>query len=98
MKLSREEVEHIARLARLSLSEEEVLQYQQQLSAILEYAQVLQTVDTSGIAPTTSVQADASPLRPDLPGETLSEQDLFANAPDALKGQFKVPPVLENGT
>ena len=95
MKLSRAEVEHIARLARLTLTEAEIDQYQEQLSDILNYAQKLQAVDTSSITPTTSVlPPKENALRKDISGSTLSAEKLFRNAPDAQDNQFKVPPVF----
>ena len=97
MRLTREEVEHIARLARLDLTEEEKTRYQEQLSAILEYAQILQDVDTGSIPPTASVLPPRSVLRVDEPGATLSAGELFTNAPEVEKGQFKVPPVFKSG-
>ncbi len=95
MKLTIEEVEHIAELARLQLSEDEINRFREQLSDILDYAARLQSLDTSGIAPTSSVLPERSVLRPDevLPG--LSLKELLSNAPDTEKGQFRVPPVLE---
>jgi len=95
MKLTLDEVEHIAELARLRLSEEEKARYGEQLSEILEYAARLQAVDTSGISPTSSVLPASSVLRPDEPRPGLSLQDVLRNAPDSEKDQFRVPPVLE---
>jgi aspartyl-tRNA(Asn)/glutamyl-tRNA(Gln) amidotransferase subunit C len=95
MHLTTEEVEHIARLARLELGEDEVERYREQLSAVLEYARRLQTVDTSGIPPTSSVLPPSSVLRPDQPRPGLPLEELLKNAPDHIKGQFRVPPVLE---
>jgi len=95
MKLTRAEVEHIAQLARLTLTEEEITQYQEQLSDILNYAEMLQAVDTSHIEPTTSVlPPKENTLRQDIPGETLPKDQLFRNAPDTQDQQFKVPPVF----
>jgi aspartyl-tRNA(Asn)/glutamyl-tRNA(Gln) amidotransferase subunit C len=95
MKLTLEEVEHIAELARLRLSDEEKARYGEQLSDILEYAARLQAVDTSGISPTSSVLPARSVLRSDEPRPGLSLQDALRNAPDTEKDQFRVPPVLE---
>ena len=95
MKLTLEEVEHIAELARLRLSEEEKERYGEQLSDILDYAARLQAVDTSGISPTSSVLPARSKLRPDEPRPGLSTQDALRNAPEIEKDQFRVPPVLE---
>jgi aspartyl-tRNA(Asn)/glutamyl-tRNA(Gln) amidotransferase subunit C len=95
MSLTLKEVEHIAQLARLELTEEEKKRYTQQLSAILEYAARLQSLDTSGIPPTSSVLPTRSRLRPDVPAAGLTLQDLKRNAPQFEDDQFRVPPVLE---
>jgi aspartyl-tRNA(Asn)/glutamyl-tRNA(Gln) amidotransferase subunit C len=95
MTLTEQEVEHIAELARLSLSAEEKSRYRVQLSAILDYAARLQTLDTSGIPPTSSVLPARSVLREDQPRPGLSREDLLRNAPAAENNQFRIPPVLE---
>ena len=95
MALTISEVEHIAALARLKLTEAEISRYREQLSAILEYAARLQTVDTSGIPPTSSVLSARSVLREDEARPGLTPEALLFNAPDIEKGQFRVPPVLD---
>ena len=95
MKLSLAEVEHIAELARLRLSEDEKARYREQLSEILDYAARLQAVDTSGISPTSSVLPARNVLRKDEPRPGLSLEEVLRNAPETEKGQFRVPPVLE---
>ena len=95
MTLTIEEVEHIAELARLELTEEEKKRYTEQLSNILDYAARLQKVDTSGVPPTSSVLPERSVLRPDEPRPGLTLEALLRNAPNADKGQFRVPPVLD---
>jgi len=95
MTLSIEEVEHIAELARLHLSQEEKELYREQLSDILEYAARLQNVDTAGIQPTASVFAPRGALRQDASRPGLPLQTLLGNAPQTTEGQFRVPPVLE---
>ena len=95
MSLTREEVEHIAELARLELTEEEKARYREQLSAILDYAARLQALDTSQIPPTFTVLAERSQLRPDVPAQGLSNEEALRNAPRAEQGQFRVPPVME---
>lgn len=95
MSLSLSEVEHIAGLARLDLTEEEKNRYRHQLSAILDYAARLQELDTSGIPPTSSVLPARSVLREDAPGATLSPSELMQNAAQTEQDQFRVPPVLE---
>jgi len=93
--LTLEEVQHIADLARLRLTEEEVELYREQLSTILDYFAQLQSLDTSGILPTSSVLPPRSVLRADESRPGLSSQDLLRNAPHAEADQFRVPPVLE---
>ena len=94
MKLGREEVQHIAELARLALSDEELVLYQEQLSAILEYFDRLQELDTEAIPPTASVLPLRSVMRADEPRLSTAREDILVNAPDAERGCFKVPAVL----
>ena len=95
MTLSIEEVEYIAELARLQLSKDEISLFREQLSDILDYAARLQGLDTTEIAPTSSVLPERSALRPDEVRPSLSPKELLSNAPDTEKGQFRVPPVLD---
>ena len=95
MMLSREEVLHIAALARLELTDEEVEAYRRQLSAVLAYFDRLREVDTGDIPPTASVLPPRSVLRPDEPRAGLSREQLLTNAPETEEGQFRVPPVFE---
>ena len=95
MPLTLKEVEHIANLARLELTDEEKRLYREQLSAILDYFAQLRELDTSGIPPTSSVLPPRSALREDEPRPGLSLDELLHNAPDTEAGQFRVPPVLE---
>jgi aspartyl-tRNA(Asn)/glutamyl-tRNA(Gln) amidotransferase subunit C len=93
--LTLDEVQHIADLARLRLTEGEIEHYREQLSAILDYFVQLQALDTSGIPPTSSVLPARSVLRPDETRPGMSSQELLRNAPQAETNQFRVPPVLE---
>jgi aspartyl-tRNA(Asn)/glutamyl-tRNA(Gln) amidotransferase subunit C len=95
MALTLQEVEHIAKLARLSLTTAEKELYREQLSAILEYAARLQAVDTTGIPPTSSVLPPRSVLRADVARPGLPLEDLLSNAPQQEADQFRVPPVFE---
>ena len=96
MSLTLEEVDHIAALARLRLTEEEKELYRLQLSAILEYFAQLQRLDTSGVPPATSLlPGNKTPLRPDEPLPGLTPANLLGNASDSEANQFRVPPVLE---
>ena len=97
MSLTLDEVRHIAKLARLRLTEEELHKYRDQLSAILDYAARLNEVDTSTIEPTATVLPLRSVLRPDQARPSMPRETLLENAPDtdAALGMFKVRPVLE---
>lgn len=93
--LTRDEVEHIAALARLDLDAEEIERYRRQLSAILEFAGRLQELDTSDISPTSRVLPPRSVLRLDEPRPGLSLEEVLQNAPRVEDRQFKVPPAIE---
>jgi aspartyl-tRNA(Asn)/glutamyl-tRNA(Gln) amidotransferase subunit C len=95
MSLSPEEVEHIAHLARLELSDEEKARYREQLSAILDYVAKLQQLDTSSVPPMTAVFSANVSLRPDQARAPLDRKALLSNAPEVQDDQFKVPPVFE---
>ena len=98
MPLSIQEVEHIAKLARLELTDEEKVRYREQLSAILDHVAKLQTLDTSSVAPMTAVfsaQPTESHLRPDRSRPSLPTDVLLQNAPAHEQDQFKIPPVFE---
>jgi aspartyl-tRNA(Asn)/glutamyl-tRNA(Gln) amidotransferase subunit C len=95
MKLSTKEVEHIAELARLALTDEERALYQEQLSAILEYFERLQELDTEAISPTATVLPLRSVMRADEPRPPFPREDILVNAPEAEEGCFKVPAVLD---
>jgi aspartyl-tRNA(Asn)/glutamyl-tRNA(Gln) amidotransferase subunit C len=93
--LSREQVEHVARLAHLRLSEEEIVRMQEQLGAILESMEMLRQVDTSAIPPTAQVLPLENVTHPDEPAPSIPVEEALANAPDQEAGLFRVPPVLE---
>lgn len=95
MKISRDQVEHIAELARLQLTDAEIEMYAGQLSAILEYVEQLKEIDTSDISPTASVLPLKNVLRVDEAQPSLPTDTALANAPDSADGQFRVPAVLE---
>lgn len=95
MALSKEDVEHIARLARLHLSAEEKERYREQLSVILDHISRLQKLNTKDVPQMSSVVVERARLRKDEPGEAMSRKDLLSNAPDVEDNQFRVPPVLD---
>ncbi len=94
-KLTPEEVQHIAELAKLTLTPEEIERYAADLSAILEYAQQLQQVETDHIPPTASVLPLRNVMRADEPRPGLEPEEALANAPEREDGYFKVHAVLE---
>jgi aspartyl-tRNA(Asn)/glutamyl-tRNA(Gln) amidotransferase subunit C len=94
-KLSLAEVETIAELAKLTLTDEEKAMFQEQLSEILEYAQRLQQLDTTGIPPTTSALPLDNVMRADELALSLDQEAALFNAPEAEAGSFKVRAVLD---
>jgi aspartyl-tRNA(Asn)/glutamyl-tRNA(Gln) amidotransferase subunit C len=95
MKLSREEVLHIARLARVALSEDEITRLSEQLSNLLEHFEVLQRVDTEGVPPTAQSVTLQSVMREDEVAPSLPPEDILANAPRRDSDCFRVRAVLE---
>ncbi len=95
MKLSREEVLHIARLARVDLTEEEITRFSEQLSNLLENFEVLQRVDTTDVPPTAQSVALQSVMREDKVVPSLPAEDILANAPRREGDCFRVRAVLE---
>jgi aspartyl-tRNA(Asn)/glutamyl-tRNA(Gln) amidotransferase subunit C len=95
MTLSLEEVEHIAELAKLALTVEEKERYREQLSAILDYAARLQTIDTSDIAPTATVLPLHTILRDDASRPGAPRDELLKNAAEQEDGMFRVEVVLD---
>ena len=94
-KLSLEEVETIAELAKLTLTNEEMVTFQEQLSAILDYAEMLQQVDTTGIPPMASAIPLSNVMRADEVRLSLSNEEALFNAPDTDEASFKVKAVLD---
>lgn len=95
MRLTRDQVEHVADLAKLGLSEEEIELYRKQLSAILEYAAILQSLDTEAIPPMATVLPLRNVMRADEPAASLSQEDALANAPAVADGHFQVRAILD---
>lgn len=95
MPLTREQVEHVARLAHLSLTAEEAEGFTHQLSQILDYLDKLQELDVEGVEPTAWVEVESTPLREDEPLPSLSVDEALANAPAREGNFFSVPRILE---
>lgn len=95
MTLTLQDVEHIARLARLELTADQKIRYRGQLEAILEHIAKLQELDTKDVSPTASITTGKMLLRPDEARPSLAQDDLLKNAPKQDDGQFQIPPVFE---
>ncbi len=95
MPLTPEEVRHIARLARVGLSEDDVTRFQDQLSQILDYFQRLQEVDTENVLPTAHTLAMHNVMRDDEPKPSFDKEEILANAPQREEDLFRVRAVLE---
>lgn len=95
MALTSEEVLHIARLARIALSEADVQRFAAQLSGILDHFAALAAVDTEGIEPTAHPLPLSNVMRADIVAPSLSQAETLANAPEREDGFFRVRAVLE---
>lgn len=92
--ITRDTVRHVAKLARLELSEQEETQLTEQLGAILGYVEQLSEVDTAGVEPTAHALPLVNVLRPDEPRPSLSQAEVLQNAPASEQGMFRVPRIL----
>ena len=97
MTFSREEVERIARLARLALSEAEKEQFARQLGEVLRYMERLGEAATEGVEPTSHAVDLRNVMRDDVPEDPLAGEDVMRNAPASSDGMFLVPRVIEGG-
>lgn len=95
MSLSRADVEKIAHLARLELSEAEKERYQSQLSAVLDYADMLNELDLTGVPPTTHAIGRQNIMRDDVAEPSLPLNETLHNAPQQQADQFLIQPVLD---
>ena len=95
MSISIKDVEHVANLARLELSESEKEQFAGQLNAILKYAEKLNELDTENVAPTSHAFEISNVTRKDVTKPSLPIEKVLLNAPDDEENQIKVPAVLE---
>ena len=93
--IDRETVKHVAKLARLGMTEEEIDIFGNQLSVILENIAILQEVDVSGVSPTAHASRLSNIMRADVPQPSYPPEVLLANAPEQEDNCLKVPAVLE---
>ncbi|GFR39360.1 aspartyl/glutamyl-tRNA(Asn/Gln) amidotransferase subunit C [Insulibacter thermoxylanivorax] len=90
-----QDVEHVAKLARLELQDDEKEKFAEQLDAILQYIQKLEELNTDDVEPTSHVIPLVNVMREDEPRPSLPIDKVLLNAPDHEDGHFKVPAVLE---
>lgn len=95
MPISRADVLHVARLARLALSEEELDRFQAQLSVILEEAAKVERLPTEGVPPTAHAVPQVNVWRDDVVGGCLTQDEALSTAPEVEQGRFKVPRIIE---
>ncbi|MEW6162250.1 MAG: Asp-tRNA(Asn)/Glu-tRNA(Gln) amidotransferase subunit GatC [Nitrospirota bacterium] len=95
MRISKEEIEHIASLARLYLSEEEKELFGSQLSSILDYMEKLNELDTKDIEPISHVLPLSNIMRDDTLGYSIPRSDALMNAPDRTDKFYRVPKIIE---
>ena len=92
--ISRADVAHVARLARLDLTDDELSRFTDQLAAVLEHAGDLAAIDTAGVPPTAHPLELVNVLRDDVPRPCLDRAEVLAMAPAAEDGRFRVPKIL----
>jgi aspartyl-tRNA(Asn)/glutamyl-tRNA(Gln) amidotransferase subunit C len=92
--ITREDVAHVARLARLSLSDDELDMFTGQLAAVLDHAQDVASLDTAGVPPTAHPLPLENVLREDEPRPSLDRDEVLSSAPAVEDDRFRVPPVL----
>lgn len=94
MKITREEVEHVAHLARLNLSDDELEKMTNQLDNILSYVAKLDELETEGVEPTTHAFSISNAFRDDITGKSLSQKEALANCPVKNQEAFIVPRII----
>ena len=95
MSISKKDVEHVAGLARLALSQEEKILFADQLARIIENFNELSLVDTTGVEPLSHALPIANVLRDDVVRESLGREKLMANGPETENGFFRVPRISD---
>jgi len=96
MKLDKAQIEHLANLAKLDITEAEKDMYADQLSSILSYVEKLNEIDTNNVEPLSQVSGAIDVLRPDVVKQCFSQEKVLAEVPDLERRQIKVKKVLEH--
>ena len=94
-RISKEQVKHVANLAKLTIKEEEIEKLTKQLDSIITYAEQLNELDTENVEPTTHVSHMKNVLREDKASKGLPREEVLKNAPDHQDGQIRVPGIME---
>ncbi len=94
--ISRADVEHVARLSRLALSDAEIEKMREQLAAILTHIDTLRVLDTEQVEPTSHAVPMENVMRDDTPAASLPQDAMLANAPDRSTDFFRVPRIIED--
>ncbi|HKO30043.1 MAG TPA: Asp-tRNA(Asn)/Glu-tRNA(Gln) amidotransferase subunit GatC [Nitrospiraceae bacterium] len=96
MEITKQEVEKVANLARLQLTDIEKASFAKQLSQIITHVDTLKQYDTTGVEPTATVPGQVNVFRPDMARSSLSVEQAVANAPESTDGFFVVPKIIED--
>jgi aspartyl-tRNA(Asn)/glutamyl-tRNA(Gln) amidotransferase subunit C len=97
-KITMQNVEHVARLSRLALTDQEKERMRRELDGILSYIDKLRALDTAGVPPTSHAVPMTNVMREDEPRPSLSQDEMLANAPERSGEFFRVPKIIEEGT
>ena len=95
MSITRQDIDHVAKLARLALTEEERQLFTGQMGAILAYVEALNELNTDDVQPTSHAVPMQNAFRPDVIAPSIGHHRALANAPDTNETYFRVPPVIE---
>jgi len=93
--ITNERIKKIADAVRIEISDEEAAKYTEEISSVIEYANVLSELNTDDVEPTTHGIVLGNVLRKDEPKQTITQEDALQNAPDQEDGHFKVPSIME---
>lgn len=94
-KLSEDQVQHVANLAKLELSDKQLPYFTDKLDEIIGLFETLGEVDTEGVAPTSSVTDQLNVMRDDIADNWNQKEELLANAPETMDGYIKVPTIID---
>ena len=97
MAISEEQVKHVAKLAKLSFSDDELHEFPSQLGKIIDMVETLEEVDTEGVPFTSNVAETINVMREDIAAEGWNRQELMRNVPESEDGFIKVPAIIDNG-